>query len=102
MSGFTVPVESTTRMTVTSPIQHLCPFVTEVDNGNVTVSWDANGWTFELHKLRAYFDTFHDREISHEELTAEVQAELSGHHGIGNVTVSSAWSTAGMAVVCFT
>lgn len=98
----TVPIEAAVRMSATSPIQHMCPFVHEVDNGTITVGWDADGWTFELHALRAYLGTFAGREISHEELTAEVKAELSGHYGIEDVSVSTAWDTAGMAVKCAT
>lgn len=98
----TVPVEGATRLTATAPIQHMCPFIQEVDNGTITVSWDAQGWTFELHALRAYFNTFAEREISHEELTNEVWHELTGHYGIGNVSVTSSWRTAGMEVLCST
>jgi NADPH-dependent 7-cyano-7-deazaguanine reductase QueF len=98
----TVPVEASVRLTTTAPIQHMCPFVHEVDNGNVTIAWDADGWTFELHALRAYLGTFSEREISHEELTQELQHELAGHHGINNVTVETSWRTAGMEVACNT
>jgi NADPH-dependent 7-cyano-7-deazaguanine reductase QueF len=80
----------------------MCPFVQEIDNGTLTVSWDTAGWTFELHALRAYLNTFQDREISHEDLTAEIRAELSGHHGIEAVAVRSTWRTAGMEVLCST
>jgi NADPH-dependent 7-cyano-7-deazaguanine reductase QueF len=97
----TVPVEANVQMSATSPIQHMCPFVHEVDNGNVTIAWDADGWTLELHALRAYLNTFADREISHEELTDEVRAEVASHHGINNVTVETTWRTAGMEVRCF-
>lgn len=102
MNSYTVPIEADVTMTTTAEIQHMCPFVQEVDNGTITVSWRADGWTFELHALRSYLDTFHNREISHEELTNEVRAELSGHYGIEEVTVSSAWRTAGMEVSCST
>lgn len=98
MSIETVPVEARVQLNVTANMRHLCPFVKEVDNGTITLSWIADGWTFELHALRAYLGTFSDREISHEALTEEVRAELGGHHGISNVTVSSTWDTAGMEV----
>lgn len=102
VSARTVPVEATVRMSATSPIQHMCPFVQEVDNGTITVSWDTDGWTLELHSLRAYLNTFQGREISHEELTAEIEAELSGFVGIAAVTVTTTWRTAGMEVVVTT
>lgn len=103
MSGIvTVPVEAGVRMSATSSIQHMCPFVQEVDNGTITIAWDADGWTLELHALRSYLNTFMDREVSHEELTDEIRAELSAHHGISGVTVETAWRTAGMEVQCST
>jgi NADPH-dependent 7-cyano-7-deazaguanine reductase QueF len=100
MSIKTVPVETNVDVSITAPIQHLCPFVNEVDNGTVTIGWATHGWTFELHSLRDYLGTFADREISHEALTQEIRDELSGHHwhGILRVSVSSEWRTAGMRV----
>lgn len=98
----TFPTEATVRMTATAPIRHMCPVVQEVDNGTITIGWDTDGWTLELHKLRAYLGTFQDREISHEDLTNEVRAELSGHHGINAVTVNTTWDTAGMDIQCST
>lgn len=100
--SLTVPIEADVRMTATAAIQHMCPFVQEVDNGTIAVSWRANGWTLELHALRDYLNSFHDREISHEELTEEIRAELSGRHGIEELTVKSTWKTAGMEVACST
>ena len=94
----TVPIDSVVQMSATADIQHLCPFVNEVDNGTVTITWKAAGWTFELHSLRDYLNSHKDREISHEDLTAEIRAELGSHHGINNVTVETKWRTAGMEV----
>jgi len=101
MNPQTVPIDANVRMATTAPIQHMCPFVQEVDNGHIEIVWDANGWTFELHALRDYLNTFTGREISHEALTEEVRAELNSHHGINIVTVESKWRTAGMEVKCF-
>lgn len=98
----TVPIEAGVRMSTTASIQHMCPFVQEVDNGTITIGWDTDGWTFELHALRAYLNTFAGREISHEDLTDEVRAELSSHYGIDRVAVSTSWRTAGMEVLCST
>ena len=102
MSIKTVPVEAVVTMTATADIQHMCPFVHEVDNGAVTITWATDGWTIELHSLRAYLGTFQNREISHEELTEEIRAEISSHHGIASVRVESSWRTAGMGVICGT
>jgi NADPH-dependent 7-cyano-7-deazaguanine reductase QueF len=98
----TVPTEATVTLTAKATIQHLCPFVQEVDNGNIAITWETDGWTFELHSLRAWLNSFTGREISHEDLTEEVRAELSGHHGIKGVTVTTTWRTAGMGVTCCT
>lgn len=102
MNPTVVPIEATVRLTTTADIQHMCPFVNEVDNGTITITWNADGWTLELHSLRAYLNTFHDREISHEELTEEVRAELSTTHGISIVDVTTTWRTAGMDVTVTT
>lgn len=96
----TVPIEATVALATTADIQHMCPFVQEVDNGKVTITWEAEGWTIELHSLRAYLNTFQDREISHEELTEEIGVELNSHHGITIKYITTAWRTAGMEVMC--
>ena len=97
-----VPIEATVAMTTTADIQHMCPFVHEVDNGTITITWEAQGWTLELHSLRAYLNTYNDREISHEELTQEIRAELNSHYGISVVDITTNWRTAGMEVECST
>lgn len=101
-SPATVPVEANVTMSASADIQHMCPFVQEVDNGSIAITWRAEGWTFELHSLRAYLNTFADREISHEDLTEEIRAELNGHHGLTIEAVSTTWRTAGMGINCFT
>lgn len=96
----TVPTPADISMTATSPIQHLCPFMDEVDNGTITINWVTGGATFELHALRAYLDAFKDLRISHEELTERIRRELSQAHGIDLLTVRTSWTTAGMEVRC--
>lgn len=98
----TVPVDAEVTVTTKAPLQHMCPFVQEVDNGTITITWETDGWTFELHSLRAYLGTFADREISHEDLTQEIHYELSSRHGFKAMTVSTTWRTAGMEVQCST
>ncbi len=102
MSAKLVPTDANVTLGAKATIQHLCPFVQEVDNGNIAVTWDTDGWTFELHSLRAYLKSFTNREISHEDLTEEVRAELSSHHGVKSVTVTTTWRTAGMEINCST
>lgn len=81
-------------VTVHTELCHLCPFRDEVDQGHITVSWLIDGYTFELHDLAAYFATFGDMKISHEELTGRIAAELGG----SVVNVTTHWQTAGMAI----
>lgn len=97
-----VPSKADVTITVTSPLRHLCPFVDEVDNGTVTITWRAKGKTFELHSLRAYLDGWKDSEISHEDITDIIRRDLSVTPLIEIVEVRSAWDTAGMAVSCST
>jgi len=97
-----VPTTAGVRMTVTADVQHLCPFVNEVDNGAVTVTWQANGATFELHSLRDYLNGFKNSEISHEMLTDRILRDLSTTQGVEIVSVESTWDTAGMEVQCST
>lgn len=102
MSLVLVPVEANVQLSAKANIQHMCPFVHEVDNGTITITWDTDGWTIELHSLREYLATFGDREISHEALTQEVRDELGTHYGINVISVTSSWRTAGMEVLCST
>lgn len=93
-----VPEKSTARVTITGPLRHLCPHVTEVDDGSVEVSWICAGQTLELHALAAYLESFADERVSHEELTRQLRDELAGLQGIADVRVVTRWSTAGLAV----
>jgi NADPH-dependent 7-cyano-7-deazaguanine reductase QueF len=97
-----VPATADVRVTATSPIQHLCPFVDEVDNGTITITWRTNGATFELHSLRKYISGFKVSEISHEALTDLIRHDLSTERGISLISVESSWTTADMEVQCFT
>ena len=89
-------------LTAIAPLVHRCPFVDEVDNGTVTISWRVDGQTFELHSLRAYLDRFRDAEISHEAITDRIRHDLATTLGLADVTVTTTWDTAGMEVTCST
>jgi NADPH-dependent 7-cyano-7-deazaguanine reductase QueF len=99
-----LPVDSTAdvTMTVSSPLRHLCPFVDEVDEGSVNITWQVNGATFELHSLHEYLDGFKDSELSHEAITDLIRHNLSVTQGIEIVSVTTHWQTAGMDVQCST
>jgi NADPH-dependent 7-cyano-7-deazaguanine reductase QueF len=89
-------------MTVTAPVRHLCPFVNEVDEGFITITWRVDGATLELHSLADYLREFKDSELSHEAFTDRVSHDLSLIAGVDLVTVQTTWTTAGMEVKCST
>jgi NADPH-dependent 7-cyano-7-deazaguanine reductase QueF len=89
-------------VTVTADLQHLCPFVDEVDRGSITISWRCNGETLELHSLREYLDGFKDSELPHEALTDLIRHDLSVMARIDLISVTTTWQTAGMGVTCST
>jgi NADPH-dependent 7-cyano-7-deazaguanine reductase QueF len=85
------------RPSVTTAIQHMCPHRAEVDNGTITVSWFVKNWTIELHSLKAYLGGWAHKTLSHEALVAQIGRDLS-RLNVYDVTVTSSWETAGMAV----
>lgn len=98
----TVPSTSDVEVTVTTPLTHRCPFVDEIDNGTITITWRVDGETFELHSLRHYLNSFADVEISHEGITDLIRHDLSTVPDVELISVSTAWETAGMEVRCST
>jgi len=94
----TVPCASKITLSVAGPLIHRCPHVDEVDNGTVELTWSTNGGTLELHSVRAWLDTFADREITHEDLTEELRATLAAMPKIDAVQVTTHWNTAGFTV----
>jgi NADPH-dependent 7-cyano-7-deazaguanine reductase QueF len=90
---------SGSRVEVTAMLAHRCPHVPEVDAGTVTVSWRCHELTVELHSLAAYFSSWADQKISHEEITMQIRLDLERIDGIEEVDVSTEWVTAGMSVV---
>lgn len=83
---------------VTAPVTKRCPFVEEVDEGEVTIRW--RGYRgIELHSLAAYLASFADEPLSHEDFAAKVTAAVAAAvQREGNVDVTGRWTTAGMAV----
>lgn len=98
----TVPCDNDVAVTVTSPLRHRCPFVDEVDDGTVTITWEPLGSTYELHSLAEYLHGFKDSEISHEAISDRIRHDLSAHLDIHVVSVETTWMTAGMEVSCST
>jgi NADPH-dependent 7-cyano-7-deazaguanine reductase QueF len=94
----TVPDTSGALVTVTGPLVHRCPHVEEVDAGTVTITWRCADLTLELHALTAYLASWQAQAVSHEELTAQIVADLERVDGIDDVDVRTRWSTAGLSV----
>lgn len=97
----TVDSQAPVEMTVTAPLRHLCPFVDEVDEGTVTVTWAVDGTTHELHALADYLRGWKDSTVSHEEITDRIAHDLQAT-GLHVREVTTAWTTAGMEVRCST
>lgn len=98
MTPATVPCDNDVTLTVTRAMQHLCPFVDEIDYGTITIQWTVNGFTLELHSLAAYLDAFTESHLTHENITDRIRHDLSTIPGINNVTVETTWVTAGFTV----
>lgn len=98
----TVPCDSDVAMTVTAPLIHLCPYKDEVDHGTVTITWNTQDNTLELHDLASLLHSFSDQKISHEEITRKLKVWLSCLPGIDLISVETTWDTAGMEVRCST
>lgn len=99
MTPETVPCDNDVTVTVAGPLIHMCPFVNEIDHGNITITWKPSGRTFELHSLRAYLNSWADSQVSHEAITDRVLHDLTATSGVTAVTVESHWwMTAGFAV----
>lgn len=102
MTRLTVPNTNDVTMTVTAPLKHLCPFVDEIDDGTIEITWAVDGATFELHALADYLRGFKDSRLSHEEITDAIRHDLSCVPGVQLVSAVSTWTTAGMEVTCST
>lgn len=94
-----VPTDAAVTVTATAPIRHLCPFKDELDQGTVTIVWDCNGHTIELHSLAAYLDGFYAEKISHETLVDEIFYALYGLTPLIEIqSVTARFTTAGIGV----
>lgn len=93
-----VPETSPVRVTATAPLVHRCPHVPETDAGTVTIVWDCAEATLELHALSGYLASWATAVISHEEVTAQIAADLDAVEGVEVRRVSTSWATAGIAV----
>lgn len=102
MTQLVVPCTAETTMTAAGPLEHICPYVDEVDQGHVTIAWKTKGETFELHALAEYLSGWRDMEVSHESVTLLIRDHLNIYEGIEVISVVTTWETAGLEVRCFT
>lgn len=93
-----IPDTTNTRVTVTGQLVHECPHVPEVDAGTAEIAWRCVEATIELHSLVAYLASWQGQPISHEEITAQIGRDLEQLDGVDDVSVTTAWRTAGLAV----
>lgn len=100
MSLTTVMAPHGIAMRITAPLTHVCPYRDEVDEGTVTITWETEGRTFELHALREWLGRWKDSKISHEHLTSALKYDLNVPDGLTVVLVSTKWNTAALDVVC--
>lgn len=81
-----------------SPVTHLCPFADEVDVGMIHVEYtpDPNDRddVIELWGLKDFLASFHDKKVTHEELTQAVAERYPG------AEVETWFRTAGVDVRC--
>lgn len=93
----TAPVD----VSVSGPIQHLCPYKDETDNGVVTIVWRSESTTFEMHSLSEFLAFWRNKRISHEELADEIFEQLQHLNADGGPNVRSVtarFTTAGLGV----
>jgi NADPH-dependent 7-cyano-7-deazaguanine reductase QueF len=84
------------RVAVTGSIAHLCPYVDELDEGQVTVTWVTGPTTIELHSLADYLARFKAERVSHEELVTIIADDLT-ELGLP-AAVTGRFTTAGLYV----
>lgn len=83
------------KVTVTGVVRHLCPYVDEVDHGEVELTFHvADGDGPELHSLAHRLRDYEDERISHEAFTRTLLDVTDAER------VVTRWTTAGLAVTC--
>lgn len=93
------PANPNVTMTATAQIQHYCPFVNEIDNGAIAITWVTGDSTIELHSLANFLGRYADQKISHEDLVDEIfdSLEYLAPHIILR-SVTAHFTTAGIDV----
>jgi NADPH-dependent 7-cyano-7-deazaguanine reductase QueF len=99
MNELTIPYAGTAglTLTVTADLTHVCPVVKERDFGKVAITYKPATSLLELHALRRYLDGYDGLSITHEELTASIKTRLTADLKPEFLTVTTAWTTAGLS-----
>ena len=84
------------QLTVRVPLAHVCPVVHERDFGKVTITYKPATQLLELHALAAYLREWADVEVTHEALTAGIRADLLDALRPETLSITTAWTTAGI------
>ena len=84
-------------VSVTGPLVHRCPFRDEWDYGHVTITWQVDGQTLELHDLATYLESYSTVVVSHEDITGQIFWDVKAA-GLDGVKVETEWDTAGFKV----
>ena len=83
-------------LTVRVPLSHVCPVVQERDFGRLTITYKPATLLLELHALASYLRGFDTISITHEDLTAALRADLLDALRPETLTITTAWTTAGI------
>jgi uncharacterized membrane protein YraQ (UPF0718 family) len=93
----TVPARAGVRCHATGWIQHLCPVLDELDEGQVRLSWTTSDVTVELHSLEAYLRTWEGVAVTHEELCRLIVEDIRAA-GVRDVMATYLGDTADLQV----
>lgn len=84
--------------TARTTVRHTCPFVDEIDIGQMVIEWVTGTKTIELHSLSSWLDTWTTERVSHEEMCSQVMLALRMLGGIGVRRVEYHAETAGIDI----
>ena len=74
----TVDIDASVSCSISAVITPECPITDETDVYEVTVRWDTDGQTLEKWSLIEWLHTFGGREVTQEQLAAQVKDGLRG------------------------
>ena len=78
------------KITVRSPLVHVCPFADEIDVGEVEMTFEGDAP--ELYDLRRHLERFATQALTHEAITRQLAEDFP------QAEIVTTWTTAGMGV----